>query len=132
MHRATIALSLLVALAACRSYQGYDPVSRQDGLIPADQYARYSREHAQVVAIGRSLAAWYDGTSAGGRSAQIEKVAEYAATLPDVVKVAGDTIGFHLTVTFRSGWVTAVTPINDGKHPSETPNLPAPARAPGS
>jgi hypothetical protein len=129
MHRAAAALLILVALAACRPYRGYDAVSRQGGLVPADQYARYSREHAQAVAIGRSLAAWYAGATTEGRVLQVQRVREYAATLPDVVSVEGDTIGYHLTVRFRSGWVTAVVPINDGKHPAETPNLPAPAAA---
>jgi hypothetical protein len=41
-----------------------------------------------------------------------------------VVHVLPDTLGYRLTVTFLSGWTTAVVPIADGIQPQDTPGLP--------
>ena len=49
----------------------------------------------------------------------------YARTLPDVTDVGADPLGFRLTIRFKSGWLTMVTPIDDGKRGAETGGLPA-------
>src|SRR5690606_41699301 len=51
---------LVASLGACRDYNFKRHVSSQDGLIPADQYARYGREQAIAVAIGREFARPYN------------------------------------------------------------------------
>jgi hypothetical protein len=49
----------------------------------------------------------------------------YARTLPDVADVKADPRGLLLTIRFKSGWRTMVTPVNDGKRGAETVGLPA-------
>ncbi|MGH7560820.1 MAG: hypothetical protein ACRENB_07355 [Gemmatimonadales bacterium] len=121
MRRAVLGLAALAALSACRPYDNYSPIASQDGLIPPDQFARYGREQAQLVAIGRSLAAW----RMSDMSRAAAEVARYAGErLPDVVSVVPDPQGYRLTVTFRSGWRTAAVPIDDGVHPDSTVGLP--------
>ena len=119
---ATVALAALTLSAGgCRPYDGYSPIASQDGLIPADQFARYGREQAQLIAIGRSLAAWKqtDMTRAAA------EVTSYATKrLPDVASIVPDPPGFRLTVTFKSGWRAAAVPIDDGVHPDSTAGLP--------
>ncbi len=119
-----ILAALVLLAAACRPYDSYSPVAGQDGLIPASQFARYGREQAQAVAIGRSLAHW----RMQDRAAMAAEVEKYARTLPDVVAVTPDPEGYRLTVTFRSGWRTAVVPIDDGVRPQDTPGLAAPGQ----
>lgn len=123
------ALPLLVlGLAACPSYDNYDPIATQQGLVPPDQFARYGKEQAQVVAIGREFGYAYKGDTPADFGAQAQAAADYARTLPDVVNVTVDSLGHRLTIQFRSGWRTAVVPIKDGRRGAETPNLPgAPA-----
>jgi hypothetical protein len=41
MNRITLAVLTLVAVTACRDYDGYAPVANQTGLIPAAQWASY-------------------------------------------------------------------------------------------
>src|SRR4051794_30903306 len=43
-------------LASCRTYDYRDRTSKDAGLMPAEQYARYGREQAELVAAGRELA----------------------------------------------------------------------------
>lgn len=124
MFRALVPLLLLAALGGCRPYDGYSPIASERGLIPAAQYARYGTEQAQAVAIGRSLGRWYGGRGADARAAQVSRAAQYASTLPSVAHVVADTMGYRLTVTFKSGWRTAIVPINDGVEPQDTPGLP--------
>jgi hypothetical protein len=111
---------LLVVLSAvsCRNYDLYPRISSPDGLVPGDQYARYGKEQAEVVAISRSLA------EAGPRGT--DSAAKYARTLPDVSDVDADPAGHRLTVGFKSGWRVGIVPLADGKKPGETPGLGAP------
>lgn len=124
MFRGLTAIVALAALVGCRPYDGYSPLAGESGLVPAAQYARYGAEQAQVVAIGRALGQWFGGQEAGARTVQANKAADYARTLPGVADVVADTLGYRLTVTFKSGWKTAVVPIGDGVQPQDTPGLP--------
>ena len=125
MHRGLVILLAIGALGGCRPYDNHSPIADQGGLVPASQYARYGAEQAQAVAIGRSLAQWFGGTTPEARATQVTKAAEYARTLPLVATVIPDTLGYRLTVTFKSGWRTAVVPIEDGVKPEDTPGLAA-------
>src|SRR5690242_15863886 len=104
MTRALAAALLVLALGACRSYDQYSRVSSQKGLVPADQWAKYGREEAQAVAIGRELARANQGSSPEARAKQAAAAVAYARTLPDVRDVTADTVGPFLTVSFKSGW----------------------------
>lgn len=125
MKRAFALLALTATLAACPGYDEYPRLSSQDGLVPPDQYARYGAEQAQAVAIARELGAHQGGGSAEAQAAAMDSAVAYARTLPGVVTVTPDTLGYRLTIEFRSGWRTMVVPIADGKRGDETPNLPA-------
>src|ERR1051325_7071452 len=72
MRRVASAALAAIALWACRPYDNAAPLEDQKGLIPAAKFARYGREQAEVVAIGRSLAAWKmtDDAAGGGAPAQ--------------------------------------------------------------
>ncbi len=132
MARALALIAALVVLAGCRGYDLYPRLTRQAGLLPADRFAGYGREQAEAVAIGREFAAAHRGGSPEERARQAEAAAAYARSLPDVVTVTPDPLGYRLTVQFKSGWRVAVIPIDDGKRGPETPNLPpgaAPPRA---
>ena len=118
MNRGLGVLLAVLLLPSCRDYDYYSR-SDNDGYVAGDQYARYGREQAQSVAIARKLAESHEEGS--------EAAIAYARSLPDVVDVVADSQGNWLTVRFKSGWRTAVTPLPDGKSPTETPNLP-PAR----
>lgn len=124
MTRSLAAVLLLAALGACRPYDGYSPIADESGLIPAAQFARYGAEQAQAVAIARSLGQWYGGQGAEARITQVTRAAEYARSLPGVASVVPDSLGYRLTVTFKSGWRTAIVPVNDGVQPQDTPGLP--------
>jgi hypothetical protein len=130
MHRILAALLALVAMSACRDYKTYSRLSGQDGYVPADQYARYGREQAQQVAIGREFAAAYRGGMPEQRAAQTRDAIAYASKLPDVKSVVADSLGYRLTVQFASGWRVAVLPIDDGKRGSDTPGLSSGGAAP--
>jgi len=130
MHRILAALLALVAMSACRDYKTYPRLSGQDGYVPADQYARYGREQAQQVAIGREFAAAYRGGMPEQRAAQTRDAIAYASKLPDVKSVVADSLGYRLTVQFASGWRVAVLPIDDGKRGSDTPGLSSGGAAP--
>lgn len=116
MTRTSTALLVALALAACRSYDYQTPVSDQAGLVPPDQFARYGREQAISIAIGREFARPFNS----GTGAQTEIAMTYARKFPDVVNVVADSLGHRLTVQFKSGWRTAVVPIRDGKTGDET------------
>lgn len=115
--RAILLLGAVAMAAGCRPYDFGGTVSDQDGLIPADQFARYGAEQAKAVAIGRALAQWGGGTSPDARAVQVSKASDYARSVPGVKTVVADTLGYRLTVTFESGWRTAIVPIADGKGP---------------
>lgn len=111
-------LALSAALGGCRDYNLKRHVSKQDGLIPADQFARYGREQAITVAIGREFARPYNS----GPEAQAEVAINYARNKfgADITDISADPIGNRLVVTFKSGWRTAIVPINDGKVGDDT------------
>jgi hypothetical protein len=112
------ALGLMTGLGGCRDYNYIRHVSSQDGLIPADQYARYGREQAIAVAIGREFARPYNS----GPEAQAEVTINYARNhfAQDIVDLSADPLGNRIVVTFKSGWRTAIVPIADGKTGDET------------
>lgn len=116
---------LALTLLGCPSYDEYAPLVSQKGLVPPDQFARYGREQAQAVAIGRELGYAYQGDTPADYGAQARAAVAYARTLPDVVTVTADSLGHRLTIQFKSGWRTAVDPIADGRRGGETPGLPA-------
>jgi hypothetical protein len=124
MSRGLPAVLLLIAAGACRPYDGYTPLADQSALVPAERFARYGAEQAQAMAIARSLGQWYGGRDAASRTSQVLRAAEYARSLPGVTSVVPDSLGYRLTVTFRSGWRTAIVPVNDGVQPQDTPGLP--------
>ena len=116
---------IVVTLASCRGYDLDSRLVDQDGLIPADQYAEYGREQAQEIAIAREFGHAGQGHSPNQLARQAEAAVSYARTLPDVADVKADPRGLLLTVRFKSGWRTMVTPLNDGKRGAETAGLPA-------
>jgi hypothetical protein len=111
-------LALTVTLSGCRDYNLARHISNQDGLIPADQYARYGREQAITVAIGREFARPYNS----GPQAQVEIAVQYARNrfARDIADISADPQGNRLVVTFKSGWRTAIVPIHDGKVGDDT------------
>ncbi|MDX2121852.1 MAG: hypothetical protein SF070_12465 [Gemmatimonadota bacterium] len=113
-----LAFLAVAALGACRDYNFKRHVSNQDGLIPADQYARYGREQAIAVAIGREFARPYNS----GPEAQVDVAINYARTnfSKDIRDISGDPQGNRIVVTFASGWRTAIVPIADGKTGADT------------
>src|ERR1043166_4551994 len=127
MHSVRRALQVglaALALGACRPYDSYTPLASQDGLIPASRFALYGREEAELVAIGRSLAAWKMTDDAEGYAAQARSAECFARRFPDVQSVDADPLGHRLTVTFKSGWGAAVPPISDGVAADSTPGIP--------
>lgn len=112
MIRRLAPLAAVATLAACPTYDAAKYVRDQDGLMPADEYAKYGKEQAIAMAIGREFAA----TSAGG-------AVEYAGKFAEVATVEPDSLGNRLVVTFKGGWRTQVTPITDGKSGDETAGL---------
>ena len=118
---------LLVMLTACRGYDLDSRLLDQDGLVPPDQYARYGREQAQEIAIAREFAQVHKGGRPNELAQQAQVAASYARTLPDVADVKADPLGLLLTVRFKSGWRTMITPLDDGKRGAETVGLPGKA-----
>ena len=125
--RLPVAAALLIVASACRPYQKEAYLASPDGLIPTDRFAAYGTEQAQAMAIGRELG----GDHGKDRTAQFTAAIEFAQTQPDVIDVVPDTIGYRLQVTFKSGWIKGIVPIDDGKHGAETANLPQISAAPG-
>jgi hypothetical protein len=130
MMRYVALLLAVLLLPSCRDYDLQSRVAGEDGLVPADQFARYGREQAEKVAIARQFAAAAEGGSLEERTRQVETAATYARSLPDVADVVADSQGNWLNVQFRSGWLVAVTPVADGKSAADTPNLPSTANPP--
>ena len=127
MNRALAPLALVLLLTACPTYDEYPKLSDQDGLVDADTYARYGKEQAQAMAIAREYGHFHSGDTRADLQAAADSAMAYARGLPDVAGITADSLGHRLTIQFRSGWRTMVTPIDDGKRGSETPNLPAAA-----
>jgi hypothetical protein len=113
-----LSLALMAGLGACRDYQFTRHVANQDGLIPPDQFARYGREQAIAVAIGREFARPYNS----GPEQQLEVTINYARNKfsSDITDISGDPQSNRVVVTFKSGWRTAIVPIADGKTGEET------------
>jgi hypothetical protein len=122
---------LVLTMASCRNYDLASRLTHQDGLVPADQYARYGREQAEEIAIAREFGHAAQGSSPEQRRKQAEAAMTYARSLPDVVGVKADPQGLLLTVQFKSGWRTMTTPLDDGKRGAATLGLPASAGANG-
>ncbi|MEO8635944.1 MAG: hypothetical protein ABI587_11770 [Gemmatimonadales bacterium] len=109
---------LVLTLGACRDYKYTRHVSDQAGLVPADQFARYGREQAITVAIGREFARPYNS----GADAQADVAMNYARIKfgADITELTADPQGNRVVVTFKSGWRTSIVPIADGKTGDET------------
>jgi len=110
--RSLAPLALVALLTACPTYNSEPYLSSQDGLMDADEWAKYGPEHAVVVATGREFA---QSDAAGA--------AEYARKNELVSDVAVDSLGSRMVITFKSGWKAQVNPITDGKAASETAGL---------
>lgn len=110
--RQLVPLALIATLTACPGYDRYPHVASQDGLVDADEWARYGPEQAAAVAIGRA----FGQEDAAGAIA-------YARKFPQVSGIEADTLGHRLVVSFVSGWKAQVTPITDGKNGDETPGV---------
>lgn len=125
MRRSLCMVLFMVALASCRDYDLESRLADQEGVVPADKFARYGREQAQEIAIAREYARAGNGSSPAELEKQAETAISYARSLPDVTDIQADPLGYRLTIHFRSGWLTMVNPIDDGKRGAETPGLPA-------
>lgn len=112
--RRLVPLALLAAVTACPTYDRLPYVSSDDGLMAADEWAKYGTEQAIAVAIGRAFA-----------DDDATKAIEYSRKFPQVTKIEADSLGHRLVVTFESKWSTQVTPLTDGKAADETAGLPA-------
>ena len=123
MRRLALAGFAALALGGCRPYDNYTPLARQDGLVAAEQFARYGREQAEVVAIGRSLAKWKMTADSAGFSEQAEKATCFARRFPEVETVDPDPLGHRLTIRFKDGWRAAAVPVDDGVEPEATPGI---------
>ena len=55
MNRRFGACLAVLALVSCRNYQYESKMTSQDGLVPPDQFARYGKEQAEAMAIGREF-----------------------------------------------------------------------------
>ncbi len=125
MKRSFGVVVLVVTLVSCRAYDLESRLTDQGGLVPADRFARYGREQAQEVAIAREYGHAANGSTPEDLVKRANAALRYALTLPDVADAGADPLGFRLTIRFKSGWLTMVTPIDDGKRGAETGNLPA-------
>jgi hypothetical protein len=125
MKRSTAVMTLLLALVSCRGYDFNSRLTHEPGLLPPDQFARFGREQAEEMAIAREFGAAIEGSSPEDLARGAAAAARYARTLPDVVDVQTDPLGYRLTIRFKSGWRTMVNPIEDGKRPAETVGLPS-------
>ena len=124
MRRLALAGIAALSLGACRPYDSYGRLLDQSGLIPAEQFARFGHEQAELVAIGRSLAKWRMTQDSAGFAQQAESASCFARRFPDVQTVDPDPLGHRLTIRFKSGWRAAVVPVDDGVEPDATPGIP--------
>jgi hypothetical protein len=113
-----LAVLAIAPLGACRDYQFTKHVASQEGLIPPDQFARYGREQAIAMAIGREFGRPYNS----GADAQAEVAMNYARGKfsKDIDAMTADGQSNRIVITFKSGWRTAVVPIKDGKTGDDT------------
>lgn len=124
MHRLVPLLALTLGVAACPTYDRYKYVASQDGLMSADEYAKYGPEQAISMAVGREFGKAHGADTPEGFAKQAGGALAYARKFPEIRTIVADTLGYRLTVTFASGWTSQVTPITDGKSGDETPGLP--------
>jgi hypothetical protein len=129
MRRSVGVVVLLAGLVSCRDYDLHSRLTDQDGLVPADRFARYGREQAEEMAIAREFGAAIKRTTPEALAKQAEAASGYARTLPDIADVQADPLGYRLTLRFKSGWRTMVIPVVDGKRGTETVGVPAGSRA---
>ena len=127
MKRLLAVLLFQTALTSCRDYDYHDRLTNQEGLVPADRFARYGQEQAEAMSIARELGAVTKGSSIQDSANQKQIASSYARSLPGVADVQVDPMGYRLTVRFNSGWRTMVNPIEDGKRGSNTAGMPAKA-----
>lgn len=125
MQRSFGVMVLVVGLVSCRAYDLESRLTDQGGLIPSDRFARYGQEQAQEVAVAREYGHAASGSAPEDLVKRADAVVRYARTLPGVTDVRADPLGFRLTIHFKSGWLTMVTPIDDGKRGAETAGVPA-------
>lgn len=111
--RRLVPLLLVTALAACPSYDPEPYLADQDGLMSADEWAKYGPEQAMAAAIGREYGQ-HDAATA----------AEYGKKFAPVDSITVDSLGSRLVVHFKSGWNAQVNPITDGKAGDETAGVP--------
>jgi hypothetical protein len=79
------------------------------------------------MAAAREYGQARGGSSDGDLARSAQTATSYAGTLPDVIDAGADPLGVRLTIRFKSGWLTMVTPIVDGKRGAETAGVPAEA-----
>ena len=130
MRRVALAALAAFTMGACRSYDNYSPLADQDGLVPADQFARYGRQQAEAVAIGRALAEWRMTADEAGAAEQTDRAACFARRFPDVERVDVDPHGHRLTVKFATGWRVGIVPIPGSTAPEATPGSSPPGTSP--
>lgn len=124
MRRLVPLLALTLGVAACPTYDRYKYVAGQDGLMSADEYAKYGPEQAIAMAVGREFGKAHGADTPDGFAKQADAAVAYAKKFAEIKAVVPDTLGHRLTVTFVSGWVSQVSPITDGKSGDDTAGLP--------
>jgi len=130
MRRVALAVVVALSAGACRPYDSYTPLADQDGLIPAEQFARYGRQQAEMVAIGRALSEWRMTGDEAGMTEQTDRTACFARRFPDVAAVDPDPLGHRLTVKFAGGWRVGIVPIPGSTAPDATPGIHPPGPSP--
>lgn len=130
MRRVALAVMVVLSAGACRSYDSYTPITDQAGLIPAQQFARYGRQQAEVVAIGRALSEWRMTADEAGATEQTTRAGCFARRFPDVASVDPDPLGHRLTVKFAGGWRVGILPIPGSSAPEATPGINPPGPSP--
>jgi hypothetical protein len=130
MRRVALAVVIAGSAGACRSYDSYAPLADQDGLIPAEQFARYGRQQAEIVAIGRALSEWRMTGDQAGLTEQADRAGCFARRFPDVAAVDADPLGHRLTVRFAGGWRVGIVPIPGSTPPAIIPGINPPGPSP--
>jgi crotonobetainyl-CoA:carnitine CoA-transferase CaiB-like acyl-CoA transferase len=130
MRRVALAVVVAVSGGACRSYDSYTPLADQAGLIPAQQFARYGRQQAEIVAIGRALSEWRMTGDQAGLTEQTDRAGCFARRFPDVATVDADPPGHRLTVKFAGGWRVGIVPIPGSAAPDAIPGINPPGPSP--
>ena len=122
--RRYIPLVLLVIVAACRTYDRYDYVASQKGLLPADSFAKYGPDQAIATAVGREFGKAHKGTSDSDYTRQADVAVAYGKKFAQVKSITADPLGYRLVIAFVDGSTSQVSPIDDGKGGDQTVGLP--------